>query len=230
MAFTAKDVLSRCAIILNDETSARWPLAELLGWLNDGVREISLQKPSAATETAQIDMTAGTKQALPGQYHSLVSVIRNVASGMAITPASRDLIDRQIPGWHDARIVRPCKDVVHIIDDNTEPQTFYVVPGNDGTGRIEVVAARNVAPIVVPQQPEIIVSYSATVELNDIWQNALVDYILYRALSKDIAIPGVGDRAVAHYQQFAAAVGIKAQGEVALNVNTTTGGASAASR
>lgn len=230
MSFTAKDVLHRARITLNDASSVRWTLPELLNYLNDGLREISLQKPSATAVTAVIDLAAGCKQVIPATYHSLIQVVRNdvrsggVASssgGPAITPIAREAIDTMIPGWHATATLPFTEKVTHVLDEIMDQRTFYVVPGNDGTGAVLAIVSAYPTPVASPTNPLDINEYSATVDLKDIYQNALVDYMLYRAFSKDTDIATSGQRASAHYGLFQGALGIKKQNEAAENVNTT---------
>lgn len=54
---------------------------------------------------------------------------------------------------------------------------------------------------------------TGSISLDDIYANALLDYIMYRGFSKDAAYAGAGNRAAMHYQAFAMALGIKVKVE-----------------
>ena len=58
-------LLNKAQTILQDATETRWPITELLGWLNDGQREIVLLKPDANTSSGPESLGAGIKQTLP---------------------------------------------------------------------------------------------------------------------------------------------------------------------
>ncbi|WP_333826857.1 phage adaptor protein [Pararhodobacter sp.] len=219
MAFTAADVMRKASTILQDAGSVRWPLPELLGWLNDGMREIAILKPTATAATATMDLASGTKQALPDTYHQLLTVVRNVP-GRVITPIVREVLDTQFPGWHDSDVMPFNASVVHVVNDTFDPRVFYVVPGNTGTGVIEIIASVLPAPIATPVNPLVIESYSGAVPIGDVYQGALTDFILYRAFSKDMNLPNAGQRAQTHYQQFGNALGVKMQNEMTMNVDT----------
>jgi hypothetical protein len=47
--------------------------------------------------------------------------------------------------------------------------------------------------------------------MDDIFANALLDYVLYRASTKDAEQAANAQRAVAHYQAFQNALGVSAQ-------------------
>lgn len=211
MAFTAADVMRKASTILNDAGAVRWPLTELLDWINSATREIALLKPTATAETIGISLESGTKQSIPAGYHQILRVLRNSASGRSITPTTREIIDTQLPGWHDTSILPFSVDVVHFINEGDDQRSFFVVPGNTGTGVIDVVASKVPAEIARPTNPLSIAEYDDAVPVPDIYQSAVIDYVLYRAFSKDASVPGAAQRASAYYQQFANALGLKVQ-------------------
>ncbi|MBX9850020.1 MAG: hypothetical protein K2X64_12050, partial [Rhodocyclaceae bacterium] len=59
-------VIGRASTILQDATGVRWPEAELVGWLNDGQREVVQVRHDASVSNGAITLTANsTKQTLP---------------------------------------------------------------------------------------------------------------------------------------------------------------------
>jgi hypothetical protein len=227
MAFTTGDVLSRARIILNDGTSVRWPLAELLEWINDCTRQVAIDAPEAISRTGVISLAAGVLQSLPAEGMSLLRVNCNVTGtapnwvrGLAITPISRTVLDVQIPGWNQTATVPYQDRVAHVIEDDAVHKTFQVFPGNTGAGLIEVVIAERPTALTVPGSPTLIASYVTTIGLDDAYLPAVVDYVVSRALQKDAALPGAAQRAVVHYQQFQAAFGIRQANEQRVNTKT----------
>lgn len=223
MAFTARDVIQTAQATLQDGSGVRWLPTELLNYLNAGTREIALQKPTATAETTTIDLVAGTKQAVPDGYQKLLSAIRNNTANSkgAVLPVVKEVLDVQYPGWHDPTVMPASESVAYIMDDMFDVATFYVCPANDGNGAIEVILSRLPADLVAPvSTPLDITTYNMSVLVPDIYKNCLVDYVCYRAFSKDLNVPGAAQRAQAHYQLFQAALGIKSQVEMAQNVDT----------
>lgn len=220
MAFTARSVIQSAQATLQDAGGVRWLLPELLGYLNAGTREIALQKPTATAVTTTISLASGTRQELPAGYHRLLSAIRNTDNGRAITPVVREILDMQIPGWHSNAVMPYNATVAHVMDDPFDTSVFHVCPGNDGNGEIDVIMSRLPVPIPTPANQLDIEAYSADVQVPDIYENCLVDYVCYRAFSKDINVAGAAQRAQAHYGLFQQALGIKAQIDMAQNVDT----------
>lgn len=222
MSFTAAQVMARASTILQDDQAVRWTATELRDHLNDGLREIVTMKPNAKTITTTINLVAGTRQTLAATHTILVRVVRNdvATNKRAVRPlARRELLDSQIPGWQDTTVLPFSEGVTHVIHELTDPRSYYVVPGNTGTGKLEVVVGTYPAAVPLPVAPLSaleIADYTTAVDISDVYQNALVDYVLYRAFSKDAGMPGAAQRATAHYELFKGAIGTFAAAEGAM--------------
>ena len=77
---TAKTILDKATIQLIDLTNIRWTRAELLSWLNDGMRQIVLIQPSASSTTDVIALQAGTRQYIPADGWLLLNIYRNMGT------------------------------------------------------------------------------------------------------------------------------------------------------
>jgi len=224
MPFTAADVMRRAAAILQDGSSVRWPLPELLNWLNDGMRDMALLNPRTTAQTEVMPLVEGTRQTLPPKFHQLLEVIANdgpnPALHRAVTPIVKEIMDTQFPGWHSAAVMAFSPTVVHVCEDKFDARTFYVVPGNTGTGQILIVGSVLPEPIPLPANPLAIESYTAQVPVADIYQSALLDFVLARAFSKDINLAGAAQRAQLHMQLFQGAIGANGQNQAAMTVDT----------
>lgn len=219
MALIAKTVLLNAITILQDGSSVRWPLSELRRWLNAGLKEIANLKPSATSTTSTLALASGTQQALPADTALLLRVVRNV-SGAAVTQIDRAILDSQIPNWHLTATVPYSVTVRHVMYDPMDPETFHVFPGNTGTGEIIAVVSKHPTAIAAPADEFDLEAYTATLGVADNYENALVDYILYRAFSKDMQMAGNGERAAAHYAQFKQCLMDRTQIEGMMNINT----------
>lgn len=233
--FTARDVFEKAGILLNDtgELSVRrWPLAELCGWLNDGMKAIVIQKPSATAVNVSLSLVRGTLQTIPKGYVSILRPVRNVRAERSDRQPRKTISvvpDEQLsslnPAWHDEYSVRYMQQVKHFVFDEANPRAFYVYPGNDGTGAIEAVLCAEPQEIkpINGLNPEDLAAYEVEIPLEDIYSGVLLDYVLYRARSKDAQEAGNATRAALHYQQFANALGIKINVEANTSPNAKSG-------
>lgn len=212
---TAQSVIDKAQIILQDTTGIRWPDAELLGWLNDGQREIVLYKPNAYVKNSAVALVPGTKQELPGDGVQLIEVVRNMGTngttpGKAIRITIREILDAQLPDWHFSE---PSAVVKHYMYSLLDPKHFYVFPPQPNTspGYVELIYGAS------PAEATLV----STITLDDIYQTVLVDYILYRAYSKDSEYSADSARANLHQAAYMAGLTGKAKVEMGVNPNTT---------
>lgn len=204
----AQTILDRAEVIIQDTTNIRWPVSELLGWLSDGQREIVSRRPDAYVQTAAQLLVAGTRQTIPAAGYQFVRATRNMGTagttpGRAVRKVPMDMLDSQTPLWHSAT---PAATTLHYVYDPREPKAFYVYPPATGTTYLEVTYS------AVPAD---IATVGSTITLDDVYANPLLDYVLYRAYSKDATDIGNAERAVAHFQAFKDAVGEKLQADSA---------------
>lgn len=211
---TAQSVVDKVQVILQDTTGVRWPDSELLDWLNDGQREIVLYKPNAFIKNLAVRMAVGTKQSLPADGVQLIDVVRNMGTngttpGRAVRITMREVLDSQLPDWHSET---PSSVVKHYVYSLLDLKNFYVYPPQPaaGQGYLEIVYGASPTDTTL----------AGTITLDDIYQNVLVDYILYRAYSKDTEYAADQNRAATHQNAYIAALTGKAKVEVGANPNS----------
>ncbi|MFA5630342.1 MAG: DUF6682 family protein [Porticoccaceae bacterium] len=201
-------VVSKAQIILQDTTGIRWPELELLGWLNDGQRDIAVHKPNAFVKNVSHSLAVGTKQTLPGDGVLLIDIVRNLPNGRAVRIVMREILDAQIPNWHSA----PASgEIKHYTYSHLDPKTFYVYPPSNGGNNVELVYG------AAPTEAAL----GGTITLDDIYATALLDYVLYRGYSKDTEYAADQNRSANHYAAYIATVSGKASVEGVVNPNMT---------
>ena len=234
MTISAQSIVRRCVETLQDNTSIRWPIAELVRYLNDGQREIILQRPDAMVTNATVTLVAGSKQTLPSSGAKLIEVIRNSAGNKrAVRMCNREILDSQSPGWHGLTGVA---EILHFMFDPRDPKTYYVYPPATTSASLDIVYSSLPIDITEPADGSLYAAVSGNISVPDIYGNVMQDYILYRAYTKDSEYAGNGARAVSHYAAFAAALGMEIKATLMVapqstgNPNTARGGAPAAAQ
>lgn len=207
---TAQTIINRAATILEDTSNVTWTRAELLGWLNEAQSQVVAFNPSANTVRQNQALAAGTLQVLPDGASVLIDIPRNV-NGPAVRLVSRELLDAGPYDWHTAKANAIVKNYVYNDDDEG---SFYVFPPNTGTGNVVMVFSKEPAPIT---------SESQAIEVQDGYQAALLNYVLYRAYSKDTDYVETGQKAAAYYGAFKDAVASKSGGDDDVNANQALG-------
>ena len=206
---TASSILSKASVLLLDVARVRWSEAELLGWLNAGQREIVLQRPEAYVVTRDVPLVAGTRQTIPADAVRLVKIVRNVG-GRAVSLVNPDMLDAEDPNWHTGT---PSATAIHYLYDQHDQHVYYVYPPNTGSGQVE--AALSAAP------PDVVAA-GDVIAIDDVYANALLDYIMYRAMAKDSGTSANLSRATLYYQAFGASLGLKVKADTVSNPNVNS--------
>lgn len=211
----ASAIIAKAQTIIQDTTGVRWPETELLGWLNEGQRELVMLKPDASVKNESVLLVAGTKQTIPASGTILLSVVRNMGAngttpGMAIRSIKRNVLDEQLPNWHASAA---SASVSYVVTDGRNPKVFYVYPPQPAVspGQVEIVYSSSPADIAAVGSP---------VTIDDIYSGSLLDYCLFRAYSKDAEYAGNENRAVSHYQKFTETLGLKEKVESATELTS----------
>ena len=225
------DIIRRAEKILNDEGGVRWTRLEAQDWINDSYKEIVLARPDANSQTATVTLAAGTRQKL-GDAASInlptalrvLDVIRNMAvtsNLRAVRLVDRRVLDDQSPAWHsEAQSV----NVAHWMFDPKLPKEFLVYPPATALAQVEIsyssVPAQHA--LTAGQLDPANAANTTMISVDDCYSNVMLDYLLYRAYSKDAAYASNGQRAVNHLNAFNAALGVKTQVDVAVTPAAAT--------
>ena len=217
---TGANLLLRIEDTLQDTTNVRWSEAELLRYINDAQREIVNLRPDASADHANVQLATGTEQAIPDVGLRLIKVVRNMsaAGGSAtgkrvIRIVDREILDSQEPDWHDPTVTGDAAHttVVKNYDFHADdPRKYYVYAGVSGNAFVEIVFSRS---------PTDLANTSATLYVDDIYANAIIDFVLYRAYMKDAEFAGNQQRASSHYQLFVGSVTQGAQVQTIVSPN-----------
>jgi hypothetical protein len=219
MTIAASSIIRRAVETLQDPTSVRWPVAELVRYLNDGQREIVLYRPDAMVTNTTVTCVAGSKQSLPALGSKLIEVVRNAAATSAkksIRMINREILDAQTPGWHN---ITGTVDILHFMYDPRDPRVFYVYPPATTSAQVDIVYSSYPTDITEPADGSLYSAVTGNISVPDIYGNVLGDYILYRAYTKDSEYAGNAGRAQAHYTAFANALGIEIKGTTGVAPN-----------
>ena len=203
---TIVSVLNRANIILVDTTKTRWTYSELLIWYNDAILEIANLRPDSQLLNTDFSVVPNqSKQVLPSDGLRWLDVVYNVATGLPVTKTERRQLDDQVPNWHK----NSGSQVRTYIFDERDPKTIYVHPQPTTATSLQVCYSIAPSPVVIASFD----TDTTLIQVDDNDINALVDFILYRAYSKDADYAANGERASMHYQAFMQSIGQKTQGD-----------------
>jgi hypothetical protein len=209
----AQAVIDRASVLLEDAAKATWTDQELLGWLNDGQLAIVGLRPDAKTRVRSVTLVAGTKQSIALPDLRVLDVTRNMGvggntPGRAIKFMDRGEMDLELPSWHAATA-----DVVvrHWMYDQRVPGTWWCYPPQppSGQGQAEVITSAVPTPATIANVDG--ATSSTAIDIDDIYVNPLVDFVVMRAFSKDSEYTQMGGKADLAARSFYNALGIKTE-------------------
>ena len=190
MTIHAQSIVRRATDLLQDQTSVRWPVNELVRWLNDAQRAIVKVRPDALNITTTMALALGSRQDLDNANLSpppakLIEITRNMAATStkrAITQVPRHILDRQLPGWH---AMAPTVNIDHYMFDPRDPKTFYVYPPATSAAQLEVMYSAYPTDIAEPAPGGTFASVTGNLALADIYADDVLNLVLSRCYNKD---------------------------------------------
>ena len=195
----ASDIVDEVRGELNDEDTSnlRWSDADMLVFVNAGQREIVTLLPEANMVEAINTITQGssTKQTIPSDGIKFIKCISardntNSVRGPMMRRVERDALDSLFLEWShpDVDVDQPRvpnftnihTDVRYeqFAHDPREPYEYWIYP-------VPPVSGTTFLSFVYCQLPADLVALSGTFALDDQYQNAMVEYVIYRCLSRD---------------------------------------------
>ena len=212
------DIIKRVEDVLQD-SNIRWPRTELQNWINESYLAITLLRPDANSKTGTFTCAAGTRQVLTADFPSalrLLDVTRNLANTSTkrvIRLVSRSVLDDQRPSWHAET---GSVNIQHYTYDPRQPKEFFVYPPATTSAQLEVVYADAPTSHTLTElqlDPES--GNTEVIKLDDIYMSPMIDWVLYRAYSKDAEYGANEARATAAYSAFNNAIAAKSQTDAA---------------
>ena len=184
---TLQTVIDEVRRVIHDEVIAsyRWTDAELIDYANAGVRQTVIFVPDANTiETIEDLLTSRVaRQSLPAGGIQFIKVARNYADD-GTTPqgplrvVEKDALDTFEPTWEYVSAKADGANYFeHYCHDARETDVYYLYP--------PPVEDNKQIALVYSAVPTIMTVVGDTIPLADEYINAIVQYMTYRALTKE---------------------------------------------
>jgi hypothetical protein len=210
-----QDIINRTIDLLLDydrgDDEARWTDAELLRWINDFRMALITRKPSSCSKITTIALVAGTHQTIPDNGTQLFDVICNMGTsgttpGRSIRRTDRQSLDDDDLNWHAGA---ESAEISQFTYDDRNPKDFFVYPPAQVGTKIKMSYAAI---------PDAITSKADNLDVGLEVMDAAVNYVAYRAKSKDSQYANAAE-AAAFYGAFGDALGIQVQTQTAASPN-----------
>lgn len=185
-------ILDTAAALLNDPRGEFWPRAELLKYLNAGLKAMVPLVPSQFSNTRTLTLAAGARQTLPSgsvallQAHCVVNADDSIGRG--VRNVLKSALDAVSPSWMSATS-GVTREVAY---DPKVPTEYWVNPPASAGAKIQATTADEPGDVHVFDD----------VPVDERFHAPLIDYVLFRALTKDADFAKQDTRAAQHYQAF----------------------------
>ena len=227
MTIAASSILRRAVDLLQDQTSVRWPMHELVRYLNDAQRIIVKARPDVMNTATTMTLTAGARQSLKSATANtagnaaltpapskLIEITRNMAGDLsAVTKVERKMMDAGERGWYSAT---PAISLKHFMFDERDPTAFYVYPPALVTSKVEVMYSAYPTDIAEPAIGTIWSDVVGNITLPDIYADDVLNIVLSYAYSKDSEYAGNDQRSQNYRALVAASLGADIAATVAV--------------
>ena len=206
----ASALINQVSELVQDQSNVVWTQLECLGWLNDAQRAIVSIRPDSSILNQSITLVSGTKQSITGLR--LMACTRNMGTdgltpGRAIRLVERGIKDEFEPDWHTETAAIAVKEYVF---DARLPKEFYVSPPVHASIVVQIEVSESVNPTEMTVVGD-------TIALEDIYSPSMIEWALYRCLSREAEETPNIQRAASHFQQFFSLLGAKLNPDMAIN-------------
>lgn len=208
---TAAAIINVVRDLLNDtdNTAYRWSDAELLRYISAGQRQIVSFRPDANTvETTHTVADTNPRRVIPTDGFKFVKVVCNIAQNgdrsSRVQNIQQDVMDSIEPNWRGNTPAAPDADNYYsaYVYDPRDRKAFWLYP--------RPAVGRNVY-ILYAATPVDVTGTATTLTLSSDFDNALIEYVMYRALMKDGRYTRPSDHVQTHWNAFVQALGLNAQ-------------------
>ena len=198
---TAYNLILRAQGILQDTTGQQWSDQDLLREVNAGQTMLAVLAPDACTVKRAVRLVSGVRQQLPADCIEALGVSRNLGSdgltvGNVIFPVDLANLSGFDPGWEAGT---PASVVSGFHYDANLPREFIVYP--PAVAGIYVEAAMKITPAVILYD-DAGAWQTAGLSISPKYEEALLEFVLFRAYAKDSEDAQNLNRSNLHQQAF----------------------------
>ena len=188
MTTQVSSILDSAAALLNDAGAVRWSRAELVTWINDGQLALIKIKPAAKTISGVLQLVPGATQTLPADCLTFLELQDNV-SGVVATPCDKSSLDSFSPKW---RTTPTSNSVLHYMPSINAGEFFVYPAQNDTPASVTLTYVAYPIPVIA----------TGTLDVRDEFAPNILNYVLYRAYSKDAEVAQNSALAASYFALF----------------------------
>lgn len=217
MGATIQSIIDRIVAVTQDHGYVRWPLPELIRWLNDAQGQIAQLHPRAAADYKVLKLAEGSRQDLrridPTKnwvriFEIVCTMVDGEPTGIPCRQVYRQTLDTSNPRWRSRAATALAPEEFAL--DERNPYVFDVNPPvADGVEVYALVVVKPKRIGTLNAAGTALLDPNERFGLPDGYDIAAIDYVLWRCFSKDANDPSYQQRALTHLQSFQLVVGVE---------------------
>lgn len=201
MNSSTKTIIDTAAARVIDSDFIRWSITDWLRILHDAYKAVLVARPDAYAQAYDFLCVDGVEQRLEDGTNLLLNVVNNVGGKSVRGPIDMILLDNYRPNW---RMDAAMDHIDCYMYDERAPQTFYVYPPAKVGLKLRVITS------TVPAVPKAIdYEEEKPSALAPIFDNPLIEYMIYLAFSEDNEFAANANKAQQSFAVFQSLLGIK---------------------
>lgn len=173
----AMAIADRVSELLQDVDNVTWTQEQIIEWINDAQRFVISIRPEACVKTTIESLTvAESRQTLPANATRLIMITSLFnADGVTRQPPIREIKRRYLEDFNTG-IFGNTGTVKEYFYDPEDPLAYYVFPSPNAAQKIELIY--NAVPTAITDLAD-------NIDVDDHHSPAMIEWCLYRALSRD---------------------------------------------
>ncbi|CAE6958680.1 DUF6682 family protein [Paraburkholderia domus] len=226
---TVASLVDEVSLLLNDAEAdypnIRWTRGELVEYANDAAGQIAMLRPDLFEQTDTVTLKPGDRQTLPDNalFYRVDGTLDSKGQ-LQGRPYAADAVAARVSRlWFDAIACRDscaARSKPYVINswvfDPNDPSSFYVDP--------PVPASPPVRVVVTLSRPPQRANEDADLSADTRFHNAIIEFMLYRAFSKDEDSQTSLARSDRHKQHFYEMLGLAQRADDRLYRSATPAG------
>ncbi|HDM8192334.1 TPA: hypothetical protein P0E30_003767 [Vibrio harveyi] len=199
------NLINNAARLVVDKNMIRWDKAFWVDAFNAALVAVLDVRPDALTKDLDFTCIAGPKQTLPDEANRIIDIVGN-KNGPALT-GSLDLkmMNDYRPEW---RTQTAADTITGWMVDERNLETFYTYPPATTNAILEIVISKVPDKVTVADYDG-----NTPCEIKPMYDNAIIEFLIYRAFSEDAEFTANDARAVRALNNFRVMLGDKAQAD-----------------
>lgn len=213
------DIITRASVLFNDIEYIRVPKEMYIKFLDDALLQLVLARPDSHTKITTQKLTQGPRQSIPEEGIALVGVHSNkkIADGVESYYRPVFQVHKKDLDYFSDWLEPPQLSHDYINDfafDGITQNTFWVSPPvKDSDVYVEIEYSTRVPAL----NSTVSIAETQTIDIQDIFTNPIVHYLLYELYSTDSTSANDKEIAASYLSSFYQELSIEQQAQAIVN-------------